>query len=208
MARPKSPDKHSAIIAAAIQVFAANGLSATPTSAISKAAGVAEGTLFTYFSTKSELINALYCTLKIELAELLMGGFPRQREVRAKLQHLWDRYVDWGVANPDKLKVMLLLRTSDALTDAARAAGYAPFAEVEQMALESIQAGVLRDYPVPFIAAMMSTLAETTISFIALQPSAAARYRSDGFAVLWHGLARMPQHSPLHPPHHPDAPTS
>jgi AcrR family transcriptional regulator len=164
--------------------------------------------LFTYFSTKSELINALYCTLKIELAELLMGGFPRQREVRAKLQHLWDRYVDWGVANPDKLKVMLLLRTSDALTDAARAAGYAPFAEVEQMALESIQAGVLRDYPVPFIAAMMSTLAETTISFIALQPSAAARYRSDGFAVLWHGLARMPQHSPLHPPHHPDAPTS
>ena len=75
MARPKSDDKRQAIIAAAIQVFAENGLSATPTSAISKAAGVAEGTLFTYFSTKNELINALYRSFKVELAELLALSF-------------------------------------------------------------------------------------------------------------------------------------
>jgi AcrR family transcriptional regulator len=52
MARPKSDDKRNAILTAAIATFAARGVWSTPTSAISKAAGIAEGTLFTYFGTK------------------------------------------------------------------------------------------------------------------------------------------------------------
>jgi AcrR family transcriptional regulator len=64
MARPKSEDKRNAILSAATEVFAERGLSAA-TSAISSAAGVAEGTLFTYFKTKDELINALYRETKL-----------------------------------------------------------------------------------------------------------------------------------------------
>jgi AcrR family transcriptional regulator len=50
-----------------------------PTSAISKTAGVAEGTLFTNFPAKDELRNALYPEIKMELAEALMAGFWRKR---------------------------------------------------------------------------------------------------------------------------------
>ena len=49
MARPKSEDKRNAILDAATRVFAERGLTAAPTSEISKQAGVAEETLFTYF---------------------------------------------------------------------------------------------------------------------------------------------------------------
>ena len=77
MARSKSDDKREAILSAAISAFADGGLSA-PTSAISKAAGVAEGTLFTYFPTKDDLLNALYRQIKLELAEVLMSGFARK----------------------------------------------------------------------------------------------------------------------------------
>jgi AcrR family transcriptional regulator len=58
MSRPKSDDKREAILAAATSVFAEGGLSA-PTSAISKVAGIAEGTLFTYFLTKDDLERAV-----------------------------------------------------------------------------------------------------------------------------------------------------
>jgi DNA-binding transcriptional regulator YbjK len=58
VARPKSEDKRNAILDAATRLFAKRGLTAAPRSEISKQAGVAEGTLFTYFKTKDDLINA------------------------------------------------------------------------------------------------------------------------------------------------------
>src|SRR3984893_19364549 len=109
MARTKSEDKRNAILSAATQVFAERGLGA-PTSAISQAAGVAEGTLFTYFPTKDELVNALYREIKLELADAMMSGFPRKKNIRTRLQHIWDGYVNWGLANPEKRKVLALLR--------------------------------------------------------------------------------------------------
>ena len=96
MARPKSEDKRNAILEAATRLFAERGLSAAPTSEISNWAGVAEGTLFTYFRTKDDLINALYRDIKLELADAMMSDFPRKKNVRTRLQHVWDRYVKWG----------------------------------------------------------------------------------------------------------------
>src|SRR5260370_9998452 len=79
------------------RLFAEGDITAAPTSEISKQAGVAEGTLFTYFKTKDDLINALYREIKLELADAMMSDFPRKKKVRTRLQHVWDRYVKWGV---------------------------------------------------------------------------------------------------------------
>jgi AcrR family transcriptional regulator len=78
MARPKSEDKCNAILSAATHIFAERGRGAA-TAAISSAAGLAEGTLFTYFKTKDELVSALYREIKLELADAMMSGFPRKR---------------------------------------------------------------------------------------------------------------------------------
>lgn len=59
MARPRSEDKRQTILRAATQLFAEEGLNA-PTARIAKAAGVAEGTIFTYFANKDVLMNQLY----------------------------------------------------------------------------------------------------------------------------------------------------
>jgi AcrR family transcriptional regulator len=55
---------------------------------------VAEGTLFTYFKTKDDLINALYREIKLELADAMMSGFLRKKTVRTRLRHVWDGYVN------------------------------------------------------------------------------------------------------------------
>jgi AcrR family transcriptional regulator len=97
VARPKSEDKRNAILDAATRLFAERGLAGAPTSEISKRAAVAEGTLFTYFETKDDLINSLYREIKLELADAMMSDFPRKKNVRTRLQHVWDRYVNWGM---------------------------------------------------------------------------------------------------------------
>src|SRR6202140_50485 len=120
VARPKSEDKRNAILDAATRVFAERGLTAAPTSEISKQAGVAEGTLFTYFKTKDDLINALYREIKLELADAMMSDFPRKKNVRRRLRHVWDRYVDWGIANPKQRKVLAQLQVSEVLSKESR----------------------------------------------------------------------------------------
>jgi AcrR family transcriptional regulator len=189
MARPKSEDKRDAILVAATSVFAEGGLSA-PTSAISKSAGIAEGTLFTYFPTKDDLLNALYRQIKLELAKVLMSGFARKKNVRGKLQHIWDAFVEWGVANPEKRQVLAQLVVSGKLTKETKAVGAAPFAELEVMAREAINQGTMRDFPLEFIIAMMDALTQATIELIAANPSNAAKYRRFGFEALWNGLTK------------------
>ncbi|SDO04244.1 transcriptional regulator, TetR family [Rhodoferax sp. OV413] len=189
MARPRSEDKHAAILDAAVRVIAERGLSATPTSAISKAAGVAEGTLFTYFKTKDALVNALYLDIKREMADTMMASFPRHAAIRQQLQHVWDRYVEWGAAQPAKKLAMAQLHTSAYITAESRTVASGPFAEIEQVCKASIASQVLRDYPVPFIWACMSSLAEATIGCMAQDPQAAASYQRAGFEVLWNGIA-------------------
>src|SRR5882724_1526130 len=189
MARPKSDDKRDAILSAAKKVFAGGGLAA-PTAAISKEAGVAEGTLFTYFATKDDLINALYREIKLELAEILMSGFARKKDARSKLQYIWDSYVNWGVENPDQRKILTQLQVSGKLTEESKAVGYAPFAEIQAMARDAIAKRVIRDVPLEFVAATMDALAGTTMDFMGLQRSAAAKFRISGFEMFWNGIKK------------------
>jgi AcrR family transcriptional regulator len=190
MARPKSEDKRNAILAAAIAVFAEKGIWSTPTSAISKAANVAEGTLFTYFSTKDLLLNELYRLLKLELAGVLLADYQQTASLRSKLYHFWEQYVNWGMANPLKLKVLTQLEVSDRITPETKAVGYAAFAEIERLAVESIKRKQIYDYPVSFIAAIFENMAETTIAAIARSRDAGIDYCASGFEVFWRGITR------------------
>ena len=195
MARPKSEDKREAILLAATHLFATRGLSTTPTSAISKAANVAEGTLFTYFPTKADLNNALYRSIKNSLAQSLMTGFPTAEPVRTRLKFVWDRYVRWSTANPDQRMALQQLQTSSSLTEETLALGDAPFAPIIAMAHEGIRNGVLHPLPLDFIASTMTALNESTIQLILAKPHSpaqAARIRKLGFELLWRGVAIKP----------------
>jgi AcrR family transcriptional regulator len=189
MARPKSEDKRNAILGAAARVFAERGLGAA-TAAISGAAGVAEGTLFTYFKTKDELVNALYREIKMELADAMMSGFPRKKSVRQRFQHIWDCFVNWGVANPVQRRVLALLEVSDTLTEESKRAGLAPFVEIETMAHDAIEQRILQDIPLEFIGRTMQALAATTMDFMVANKKAADRYRELGFEMLWAGIVK------------------
>src|SRR5258708_26947372 len=128
---------------AANRIFAEHGLTAAPTSEISRKAGVAEGTLFTYFKTKDDLINALYREIKSELADAMMSGFPRKKSVRTRLQHVWDGYVNWGVTNPEQRKALAQLQVSGMLSKESFEAGSAPLAEKLNMVCHAVEEHIL-----------------------------------------------------------------
>jgi AcrR family transcriptional regulator len=189
MAKPKSEDKRNAILSAATQVFAERGLGA-PTAAITSAAGIAEGSLFTYFKTKDELINALYRDLKLELADAMMSGFPRKQSVRHRLEHVWNGYVQWGVTNPDQQKVLKQIQFWGGLTQESKQAGSAPFTEMQRMTEDAVTQRIFKDIPQTLIGATLVALAEMTMDFIVREPKKAEVYRTAGFEMLWAAVTR------------------
>ena len=56
MPRPRSDEKRTALLKATTRIIVTQGLSA-PIAGIAKEAGVPNGSLFTYFETKTELLK-------------------------------------------------------------------------------------------------------------------------------------------------------
>src|SRR5271170_1764337 len=165
MARPLSEDKRTAILDAATEVVATLGVSA-PTAKIAKGAGVAEGTLFTYFANKDELLNRLYLELKLDLCDAVITGYPAGKSLIDRSRHFWDRYIGWGSAHPLKRRTMRQLAVSDRITQETKKLVGDAFGEVNAMMRECAAGGATRRQPPAFATAILSAIADTTMDFI------------------------------------------
>lgn len=184
MARPRSEDKRNAIMAAATRVIVTQGLSA-PTAIIAQEAGVANGSLFTYFQTKADLFNQLHLELKAEMASAALNGLPAGAELRDQVFHIWSNWMGWAVSNPEKRRALARLVVSDEITPATRAAGHKAMAGVAGLLERSRANGPLRNVPMGFVAALMNALAEATMDFMIHDPANAKKHCKAGFDALW-----------------------
>lgn len=189
MARLRSEDKRNAILDAAAQAVARMGVGA-PTAKIAKLAGVAEGTLFTYFASKDALLNQLYLELKAELGEAMATGYPSDKSLVERSRHVWNRLVGWGSAHPLKRKAMSQLTVSGRITEKTRKIAGEAFEEISAMIRQSFAGGALKDQPPAFAAAIMSAMADTAMDFIAREPGRAKHYTRAGFEAFWKAVTR------------------
>ena len=187
MARPKSSEKRNALLAAAIETIAEQGLS-VPTSKIAQVAGVAEGTLFTYFETKERLLNDLYLALKCGEREEMMRGYPFEASLEVRARHFWNRNVAFGVNYPNRYKVMLLLRFSDHISEQVKRLGGEGYEVLSAMLQECLGSGSLKDQPPEFGSALLTSLMNMTVEFILQHPAEAERFRDAGFTAFWHAV--------------------
>jgi hypothetical protein len=102
---------------------------------------------------------------------------------------VWTRYLGWAAANPLKCKVMGQLRVSDRITPETRDAGSAPFVELLREAETCVRQKLVRDYPVQFIGAMFSGLADATLAVMAEPDAGGLDPVAAGFDVFWNGIA-------------------
>lgn len=186
MSRPRSDGKRRAILEAALRVFAERGVGNTPTLAISEAAGVAEGSLFTYFKTKAELINELYREMRREF-DLELIDFPRDADAQTRLRYIWDKFVSLGISQPQRLTVIRQIRASGKLLKENEQAG-AMILETLGATRDAVTGGGLHEAPLEFMVLQLRAHAEATIEFILAHPEEEAECREMGFTLIWKGL--------------------
>ncbi|MGV8927986.1 MAG: TetR/AcrR family transcriptional regulator [Ewingella sp.] len=185
MARPLSQEKRFAILDAALRIIASQGLGAT-TSLMAKEAGVSTGSLFTYFPDKLTLLNQLYLHIKSEVAGTLIEGFPVQMSIREKTFHIWQSYIRWACANPEKHHTLQQLNASRIITEITRQQSSALFDAVNHMLIEIEKSDISQN--VAFVTAVMASLAEAAVEFSMKEPEKTDVYISDGFTMFWRGL--------------------
>ena len=114
-------DKRTALLAAAIKLFARNGLQNVPTSAIAKAAGVAKGTLFAYFETKEQLLNELYLEIVTDMISSLDDALASCESSEGLFRAYWFGFARWYFDHQDAATVRLQCEISSVLTPEALA---------------------------------------------------------------------------------------
>ena len=189
LARPRSDEKREALVEAAIELFAERGALTTPTSAVSKYAGVAEGTLFTYFERKETLLNEVYLVLKGEVSDAILERSPATDDLKALTRHIWTKYVSWGLQNPTRFKVLRELGVSDKISAESRAAGYEPLEEMMSRAKSAIQRGEVRKLPLEYFFALLNGMVEGTVGFILDAGVSPKKTSAEGFEVFWSGIS-------------------
>lgn len=188
MARPLSEDKRDAILASAAELVAVLGTSA-PTAKIAKGAGVAEGTLFTYFSDKDALLAALFLDIEGELAKAILGGAPAGADPQDRIRHMWDRFLDWGADNPARRKALKQLKVSDRIGAECRRCGEEMFADFRTVLDAALDGKTGEGLSADYVGALLSALAEITFEFIAREPERRDHYRTLGFKTFSKMLA-------------------
>lgn len=96
-------DKREAILLAALELIAQNGLQHTPMSQIATHAGVSAGIIYHYFASKEELIQALYRRVKSDIARAVLVIDPQQLSLPEQFSLLWTRMFRYCVAHPQEI---------------------------------------------------------------------------------------------------------
>lgn len=184
MARPKSEDKQLALLDAAAEIVAVQGLAA-PTAQIARQAGVAEGTLFRYFATKDDLLNALYLHLKSDLSEAVKSSFTDAASPELQAQSVWNSYIDWGLLKPVACRAVNQLAVSDKIRPETREAVKQLFPEVRcAFASSNTFNGLSAEQSSTFADAILVALAQVAMTFAANTPDQAEAYKAAGFAAM------------------------
>lgn len=169
-----------------MELFAERGIGHSPTSAISAEAGVAEGTLFTYFKTKDELINELYRELRKEMDQEMVE-YPFTADAHTRLRYVWDRYLSLAMRFPKRLKVLQQLRASGRLLKDSEAPNTA-IVELLHTTREAAEAGGFHNVSAEFLVLMFRAQAEATVEFIGAHRDLEVESRELGFRLVWRGL--------------------
>jgi len=159
-----------------------------PTAKIARRAGVAAGTLFTYFANKEELLNELYVELKGEVYTRINANFPNKGSPERSARHICSSVLNWAIEFPEKRKAAVQLNVSDLITPETRMRTAAQRETIERT-LSALETGsALCGLPPGFATATMAAMQEATMEFIVKQPKQREELLEQPFQVFWRAV--------------------
>ena len=162
----KLEDKRERIIIAARRLFVKQGIQGTPTASIALEAGVANGTLFHYFKTKDELINALHEDIINSHFMVTTAGIEEEKSNKRKIRLWWSNTIKWALNRPlDFLFLQQCSITPDCTKDeTSRLHEHRQF--FEELIDQGKQKGILKDLPTDIVYQLLTFQMHGLITYL------------------------------------------
>jgi len=93
-------DKKKCIIQSALELIQANGFHASPVSLVAKNAGVAAGTIYTYFENKDALIHGIYEYVVEEITKHVSERDDPLLDFKDRFYNYWKNLTEFYELNP------------------------------------------------------------------------------------------------------------
>lgn len=178
------------ILSAALKLFIEKGFNETPTSLISREAGVATGTLFHHFKTKDQLINSLYLHCKDRMISRLMQGVAEQPSFRARMKQMWENSILWGLDNPMHYQFFMQFSSSAYISEKTHDTGFMKFSDMNKFFFEGIQLELIKKIDPELLLSLVSTMTMTQIQYFIQHPEKYENtdFREQTFNLIWDGF--------------------
>jgi AcrR family transcriptional regulator len=183
--------KNEKILEAAIKLLAEQGCGVA-TAKIAKEAAVSNGTLFNYYPTKQALLDGVYLSIKKEVSTQVINQVAKQTtNIKDLILYLWQQYILWAMANLQKQQVASLLRSSQSISDEARASVDEIFSFINIKLEEAQKKQMICAMPTAFLceiagAQMLATIQHARVHHVDQQQLNHLIQQS--FEVYWKGI--------------------
>ena len=153
----KNRGKQEEIMVAAAEVIAERGFHGSPMAMIAKKAGVASGTIYVYFKSKEELIEALFQQMDLSFREVLQEGYPADKSFKERFMYTGMTIMDYFASRPLDFRYLQQFHNSP-YGAAKRREKMSRFDSpdlIRELFEEGIKQGALKDMP---LIIMLSTV--------------------------------------------------
>lgn len=96
-------EKREAILRAALELVAENGLQYTPMSLISKRSKASAGVIYHYFDSKEDLLETLYWRIKRDIMQAVASADDPRQPLARRFQTLWLSIFRFCLAHPQEM---------------------------------------------------------------------------------------------------------
>ena len=185
-----SLEKRQKIIETAMILFNEYGYHATPTSKIAKKAKVSVGTLFNYFQTKEELIEAIYVHIKLHSKAKFLELLEEKNNDHDSLLSMWNAIIIWGVEFPEEFKYLELFCHSPFKNTYRTEQSLDAYKKFQHQILRAVTpTTVSHDYP-DFVLQYIDNSIHAATRYLLQHPEEnQALFIQSAFELLWKGLS-------------------
>ena len=179
------------ILKAALNLFISEGFHGASTSKIAKEAGVSNGTLFHYFSTKEELISKLYLTLKSEYRDYLQAHLDQNKDSKKRIKQFWYSYVQWVLENNDNMTFFTMFCNSPYIDKLSKEEASRNFQFIFELIQEAIDDETLINENPYLIMSTLFASVQAFTSFITNTPDKLEVYKDTAFRMWWRSVVNI-----------------
>ncbi|BBB90746.1 MAG TPA: TetR/AcrR family transcriptional regulator [Methylomusa anaerophila] len=183
-------DKKAAVLRATLELIAEQGFHGTPMSQIAQRANIGVGTIYRYFASKEDLINALYLEVKTCLVRHIVRNYSETMPAREGFLVIVHNIIEYFRENPADLLFIEQYANSPLITAANREEGMRIYGPVWNLFKRAQAESLLKDLPLDMISSMTYGAAVSIVKLYFFGAAPDKRTLDAAVEAIWDAIRR------------------